>query len=527
MGLQDVVELVARHGARGRPLRTMVTALAERPYSLAELVRHTAVPRRTVEDVLAAIGADLVESGSGMEIRADAQEEYRQEFQVRRSPDSPPAELTEALAKLIAAAPAPEKSLDHVAATPHTAAWRGLWLDTTYDLAGARLLCVGDHDLTSLAACLVNPELSVSVVDIDERILDYIDAQATRLGLDIRCHFADLRFGLPSSLAGTADLVFTDPPYTPEGVRLFLARGAAGLRDAEHGRLVMAYGYSERTPALGWKVQQAAADLGLVFEAILPKVNRYLGAQAVGSASDLYVCQLTARTQKVLERDESSGTNIYTHGAQSVESGQSTMDPQVVLDALGEKATALIGFESGSVTKVGLETVFRSGLPAAARSGGVAHVGVNLLSDAGALLLRVLLGVTADRMAILVDNNHPDIVSEASQRALTDLVGAKYRLRISRSVHGNAVVVADLAPATDPVRRALLDRAHGKIANVLREALIAASGGELTKNAARGIVNSHVPERVSAGTLLSLPRTAIANLLATLPPSSTSGKRTP
>src|SRR6266498_3775473 len=135
-----------------------------------------------------------------------------------------------------------------------------------------------------LGAALANPGLSVTVVDLDEGLLEYVDAQAGARGLDVRCLYGDLRLGLPPSARGSADLVFTDPPYTPEGVGLFLARGLEGLRDREHGRLVLAYGYGGQ-PGLGAKVQQVVYGLHLAYEAVLPGFNRYDGAEAVGAAS--------------------------------------------------------------------------------------------------------------------------------------------------------------------------------------------------------------------------------------------------
>ena len=128
------------------------------------------------------------------------------------------------------------QALDHVPATAETVALRALWLDATYDLAAVRLLCLGDHDLTSLAVAVVNPAAQVAVVDVDDGVLRHIDDH----GHDtVRCRWADLRFGLPESLRGWADLVVTDPPYTPDGVRLFLARGLQGLSAAHAARLVL------------------------------------------------------------------------------------------------------------------------------------------------------------------------------------------------------------------------------------------------------------------------------------------------
>ena len=46
------------------------------------------------------------------------------------------------------------------------------------------------------------------------------------------------------------------------------------LRHREYGQVVISYGTGDGQPALGLKVQQALADLGLYTEAMLPRFNR-------------------------------------------------------------------------------------------------------------------------------------------------------------------------------------------------------------------------------------------------------------
>jgi hypothetical protein len=173
----------------------------------------------------------------------------------------------------------PVRHLDHVSATPLTCLKRALFLAKNYDLGGATILLLGDHDLTSLALAQVAPSVAITVVDSDERILDYISMVSAQHGWTIRTLFADLRLALPRSVEASCDLVFTDPPYTPEGMRLFLARGLESLRPSSSARLLFCYGFSERHPGLGLKVQSVLHDLHLVTEAILPHFNRYLGAE--------------------------------------------------------------------------------------------------------------------------------------------------------------------------------------------------------------------------------------------------------
>ncbi|GAA2627379.1 bis-aminopropyl spermidine synthase family protein [Dactylosporangium fulvum] len=481
--IDTVAALVAEAGIAARRLRQVIARLTERerpPAGLDDLVREHAVPRRTVEALLRAAGPDL----DGPLLRPSAVPRYRERFgydelhRPRRAPD---------LTEVIAAAPAADRSLDHVSATADTAGRRAVWLDETFDLTGAHLVCVGDHDLTSLAVRRANPGLRVSVVDVDDRLLDYIAAQDP----DIDCWHADLRFGLPPALAGTADLVFTDPPYTPEGVRLFLGRGAQALGDRTNGRLVMAYGFSPLTPALGLKVQRAVLELDLVTEAILPAFNRYHGAQAVGSASDLYVCRPTPDTWRALDRRLAKASiNIYTHGGQSLE---------------GRPGGALL---PGALTPA---DVFGGG-PVAVRSGAAA---ADLTGDPGPWLLRALLAVNAERLTLLVPNRHPDLADAASQAALREVAGAKYTLRYRRSTPDpdHAIVEAAATGAGDAAAW-LLTHAHGKLGNVVRESLIRGSGGTLTKNEARAEA-ARLMDRPAwlDARLLDLPRPAVLRLV--------------
>ncbi|CRK59667.1 FIG00663841: hypothetical protein [Alloactinosynnema sp. L-07] len=472
-------------GVHSRPLRHVLTLLSAGPRPLDVLVRTAAVPRRTVEELLAAAGATRDDDSWSAEVDPAL---------LAALPT--PADLRDTLAGYLAGVPAPQRALDHVQADLDTMVRRAEWLDETYYLPGAHLVCVGDHDLTALAACTARPELSATVVDLDEALLEYIDTTAKARGLNIRCLHADFRFGLPPL---EADLVFTDPPYTPEGMRLFLARAVESLRSPD-GRIVVAYGYSERNPALGLKVQQEVLRLGLVFEAVLPGFNRYLGAQAVGSASDLYVLQPTARSAKLAESVRDAGTAIYTHGPQSVEAAGT--DPAAVATLL--RLTRGDGAEQPETRHPGWSEPVRATKP----------VAYDLTADPGPWLARTLLAGPPVRVGALVGNNHPDIADQRGQVALRDLVDGKYRLTFHRSTPDgkHAVVIAEPVDG-DGVRAELLRRAHGKLGNVWREALIKADP-DLTKREAKQRVADLWPDEADLGSrLIDLPRHRITAIL--------------
>ncbi|MEV0565142.1 bis-aminopropyl spermidine synthase family protein [Dactylosporangium sp. NPDC050588] len=513
-----MTDLVKSAGIAARRLREALVHLATTPATLDDLIREHALPRRTAEQLLRTAGPDLHTSRNGA-LRLPAT--YRTRFTAQSHPKQPNSplspdksvesaeslkpvdsglpvissglsgisdeDLIADMARLIAEVPT-DRALDHVSATAETAAKRARWLDETYDLTGAHLVCIGDHDLTSLAVLAVRSDVRVTVVDVDERLLEFIAGRAAERGHAVECWHADLRFGLPPVVAESADLVFTDPPYTPEGVQLFLGRGAQALRDRANGRLVMAYGFSPLTPALGVKVQRAVLDLDLAVEAILPAFNRYHGAQAVGSASDLYVCRPTARTWQVLEKRLSgAAVNMYTHGEHSLEG-----------EAVGRGPAELL---AGPVHSVPDQ--------------------VDLTGDPGPWLLRVLLALNASSLSLQVPNKSPDLIDAKSQASLRAVVAAKYTLRYRRSTPSPRLAIVEAAAVRDGSRTAvgwLLGHAHGKLGNVLREGLVREHG--LTKNEARAKVAELVPPAWLEARLLDLPRYAIAALVQALTPES-------
>ncbi|MER7133806.1 bis-aminopropyl spermidine synthase family protein [Streptosporangium saharense] len=488
--MDAIADLLTRAGVDGRRPRAVLAALGEgRWWTLADLVRQTATSRRTVESLLREL--DLERSGDRFRLRVPLPD-----VSLTRAPADPVAHLLPAHAdlvatmeRLIAGAPRGRHTLDHVSATAETVVRRALLLDARFWLDGARLLCVGDHDLTSLAAAALHPGLEVTVADIDERILAYIAEQAERLDLPVRTRWADLRLGLPASVRGWADLAITDPPYTPEGVGLFVARAAEGLRDREQGRLLLAYGASERTPALALKVQNALSALNLVSEAIYPDFNRYLGAEAIGSAADLYVLRPTTKTwPAVAARVEGLSAAIYTQGPQAVESAASPTLP-APLDGTPE---VLVGDWPAQVLPRTPRARLTTWL-AKPYATDPAEVAVAVPAGLEAALPRLLLATRARRVQVTLAEPPANLPAELS---------AVYEL----TVHGPTVHAVRLPPpSTDEGRvlRRVLDNAHGKVANTWREALIAVRG-ELTKRQARALVAESAPWAQDV-TVLELP----------------------
>ncbi|MFK4038012.1 bis-aminopropyl spermidine synthase family protein [Nonomuraea wenchangensis] len=481
-GRLGVERLLDAAGADSRRLRHALALLCDGQWwTLADLVRATATSRRTVETLLRELPLERRPDADAFRVPLTHTPAYQDLVAVAPPPEDPVGHLVphyadtlDRLTRLVADAPRARHTLDHVSATPETALRRALLLGARFWLPGARLLCVGDHDLTSLAVKLVHPGTDVTVVDVDERILAYIDAQ----DLGVRTRWADLRLGLPASAHGH-DLAFTDPPYTPEGIGLFAARAVEGLKD--DGRVLLAYGASERTPMLAYKVQQALAELNLAYEAIYPDFNRYFGAEAIGSAADLYLLRPTTKTRPaVASRLSRLTTAIYTQGPQSVESASGEGAPAAV--ATDFEPDLLVGDWPKGLPqpRVKLSTWLAKPYAAAAE-----RVAIAVPPGLEAALPRLLLATRAPRVR----------VTGAGLPPLPDMLSTVYAVE-----PGSGGLDVTRLPQPDgdvpAVLRRILDNGHAKLANTWREALIAlarAQGSALTKNEARALIREAAP----------------------------------
>jgi len=427
------------------------------------------------------------------------------------------------MASVLEGLPRPERTLDHVPATPVTAVKRALLLVSTFELTGASVLCLGDHDLTSLALLRLRPDLDVTVVDLDDRVLEHIGAVTSAQGWTVRTVFADLRLELPRSLGARFDVVFTDPPYSPVGVRLFLARGLQALRPVETARILCCYGFGERQGALGLKVQSELVGLRLVADAILPAFNRYRGAEAIGTASALYVCRPTRRSWAAAEGAATEiGPAIYTHGSAAVQAAAAGPSP-ALRAVLGEVADGrpetLVGVgwpddqAALSLASYVRDLATPRGKPPFTAPAHGRTVAVNLLPHHAGYMRRIMLQSQATRLIVITSASRARL-----ERPVARLLAARYRLETATRPGGIEVVTAErVEPPTDPVDtvlRTLLDHPHATLGNAWREALIRNSARQLTKNEARRLIVSTGIGRTHARSYLAeLPLDALTSLV--------------
>ncbi|MER7100240.1 GNAT family N-acetyltransferase [Streptomyces humidus] len=309
-------------------VRSVLRALRRlAPASTKELSRATGLP----VPIVAALGNELRRRGLVTEARPSRLTEAGAELVARLGMDLVldatcrtcdgrelviPDVLDEAVTRLralMASGPAADMSIDQSHCTAETKVRRVLALLTAGALPGGSLLLIGDDDLVSLAVAVVGDVLGgpiverVTVVDISPEILEHIQKTAAALGTRVETVQHDLRHPLPAGLHGQHDVAMTDPPYTPEGARLFLSRAVEGLRPGPAHSVFFSFG--GKSPDEMLEVQREIMALGLVTNGYVRNFNEYEGSGILGGVG--FFQHLLTTTSTSSRQGEFSGP-LYT-----------------------------------------------------------------------------------------------------------------------------------------------------------------------------------------------------------------------
>lgn len=197
--------------------------------------------------------------------------------------------------------PTPERKYDQFNATIETTARRASLLNFFEDVQGKRLLFLGDDDFTSVAIANLHTALEVAVLDVDSRIIDKIGSISKDEKLGINSDNYDAGKLLPTPYSGRFDVVFTDPPYTTDGIKLFVSRAIQALDlSNQTARIYVCYGNSDGAKERFLPIYEVFGDSGLMVMWTFNKFNRYQGAESIGSASSLFILEVTSKTKPLI-----------------------------------------------------------------------------------------------------------------------------------------------------------------------------------------------------------------------------------
>ena len=216
-------------------------------------------------------------------------------------------EIKEELQEIFDNRPQADVTIDQSKSSIDTSLKRAILSLKNHNLVGKKILCLGDDDLVSIALGFILKKLfnnihhttKITVMDIDKRIIDYINNIAIRESFPIKCEYVDFRTPLADNFRNQFDCFFTDPPYTLEGMNLFLSRGIEALKD--HSGLTIYFSYAHKSPDFQLTMQKCFFSMGLIVSEVMARFNTYEGASIIGNTGQMIVLKTTNITKSLIK----------------------------------------------------------------------------------------------------------------------------------------------------------------------------------------------------------------------------------
>ena len=141
------------------------------------------------------------------------------------------------------------------------------------DVEGANIMVIGDDDLISIALALTGMPEKITVLEIDERLINFINKVAMNLNLNISAQKFDVRHDVPEQFLGKYDIFITDPVETIPGITLFLSRAASTLKDNGAGYFGLTH--IEASLRKWQEIEKILLDMNFVITDIIRDFNVY------------------------------------------------------------------------------------------------------------------------------------------------------------------------------------------------------------------------------------------------------------
>lgn len=193
--------------------------------------------------------------------------------------------LLESFRSILAARPSPSQAYYQECIDAESSLRRALAIRRELGPGLHSVLFVGDDDATSIALALLEPSWPLWVIDIDERLLEFLRLAAERLGATLVTEVVDVRFGPPLHLKHRFSGVALDPPRLFKFCLEFLRFSASCLSRVEPSKVFWS-DHPEGT--LGFDaLLNELSTLGLVMLSIDRELHRYdpaaMSSQSAGS----------------------------------------------------------------------------------------------------------------------------------------------------------------------------------------------------------------------------------------------------
>ncbi len=297
----NLKEVSRKTGLRPQKIREILWFLYQnKKTENQKLVRESGLPKSVIRDFLKDLQPLLKKPSQYVTLNQTGREFVEAEMIGSSSEKVLKKPLFDQLKRFFAFRSKSKRNLDQFPATLETVIKRASLIQERGDLEGKRALFLGDYDLTSIAFALFRGAEKIIVADIDRQLLRLIEKIVQKERLKIEFLYYDAKQPLPPAMKGVFDIVFSDPPYTPNGFKVFLSRAIEAVGENE-ATFYFCYGYSDRARERGLEAQKIISQLGLLIEEKLQDFNRYQGAESIGSRSSLYILKMTPKTKAIIK----------------------------------------------------------------------------------------------------------------------------------------------------------------------------------------------------------------------------------
>lgn len=141
------------------------------------------------------------------------------------------------------------------------------------DITDKRIIFLGDDELFSVFCALNGCPKNITVVDIDIRILNYIQKINDKYGLNIQTFQCDFRESFPEELSSKYDVFFASGLKDLGGLVLFISRGFTTLKDFIGGTGYFTfYSYNKygKDVVLEYRLQKLISKMNCFLDCIVP-----------------------------------------------------------------------------------------------------------------------------------------------------------------------------------------------------------------------------------------------------------------
>lgn len=141
------------------------------------------------------------------------------------------------------------------------------------DIFRRKVVLVGDDDLLSVALSLTGMPSRVCVLDVDERLGDFLKKINQEYGFDIEFRRYNVAEPLPNDLIGSFDVFSSEPLETMSGLKAFVGRGVGCLKKNGSGYfgLTMLEASSQK-----WaEIEKLLLEMSCVITDIIKDFSRY------------------------------------------------------------------------------------------------------------------------------------------------------------------------------------------------------------------------------------------------------------